>query len=58
MDVLRHNHRQMEKQHGVAMYKKESCIDVRDDIAMVKSACKKSWVEHMPSVGGLEPTAA
>ena len=36
MDVLRHNHRQMEKQHGVAMYKKESCIDVREDIAMVK----------------------
>ena len=36
MDVLRHNHRQMEKQRGVAMYKKESCIDVREDIAMVK----------------------
>ena len=36
MDVLRHNHMQMEKQHGVAMYKKESCIDVREDIAMVK----------------------
>ena len=38
MDVLRHNHRQMEKQHGVDMtlYKKESCMDVREDIAMVK----------------------
>ena len=35
MDVLRHNHRQVEKQHGVAMYikelNKESCIDVRED---------------------------
>jgi hypothetical protein len=38
MDVLRHNHRQMEKQHGVAMYKKESCIDVREDISMLKKA--------------------
>ena len=38
LDVLRHNHRQMEKQHGVAMTlcKKESCINVREDIAMVK----------------------
>ena len=58
MDVLRHNHRQMEKQHGVAMYKKESCIDLREDIAMVKNTCNKSWIERMPSAGGLESTAA
>ena len=37
MDVLRHDHRQMEKQHGVAMCKKESCTDVREDTAMVKT---------------------
>ena len=36
MDVLRNNHRQMEKEHGAAMCKKELCIDVRENIAMVK----------------------
>ena len=36
VDVLRHKHRQIEKQYGVAVYKKESCINVREDTAMVK----------------------
>ena len=34
--MLRHNHRQLEEQHGVAMYRKETFIDTSEDIAMVK----------------------
>ena len=35
LNVLRHNHRQKEEQHGVALYRKESVIDMREDIAMM-----------------------
>lgn len=36
LDVLRHNHRQVEEEHGVERYRKESCTDLREDIAMMK----------------------
>lgn len=36
LDVLRHNHRQVEEEHGVDRYRKESCTDLREDIAMLK----------------------
>ena len=69
MDVLRHNHRHMEKQHSVAMtlYKKEfeSCIDVREDIAMVKRCLQEKLgsgpatrqLQASPSSGGNEDTS-